>query len=166
MAHRSLCSCRSNTGHVYNFAKMCTFSCSKTCKPQWRIKEWCKCRNRTIPTLLTKATTSKACNGSRRGYSFRNGEKKIGSRRKASQILAETTTMPEIEESSPVDKDQLSVSVIIPVYNEVSTIATLVERVGDVMCRIGGPYEIICVDDGSTDGKIAFCPASRETSTF
>jgi cellulose synthase/poly-beta-1,6-N-acetylglucosamine synthase-like glycosyltransferase len=54
------------------------------------------------------------------------------------------------------DEEPLSVSVIIPVHNEVATIATLVEKVGDVMQRRGGGYEIICVDDGSTDGECIF----------
>jgi cellulose synthase/poly-beta-1,6-N-acetylglucosamine synthase-like glycosyltransferase len=55
--------------------------------------------------------------------------------------------------SSPSEQDPSSVSVIIPVFNEVGSIRTLVERVGAVMRRRGAPYEIICVDDGSTDGK-------------
>lgn len=45
-----------------------------------------------------------------------------------------------------------AVSVIIPVYNEVGSIGTLVENVGDVLQERGGPYEVVCVDDGSTDG--------------
>ncbi len=62
--------------------------------------------------------------------------------------------------SSSSEQDPSSVSVIIPVYNEVGSIRTLVERVGAVMRRRGAPYEIICVDDGSTDGKnkaLSFC---------
>ncbi|KAH9547322.1 hypothetical protein CY35_11G028500 [Sphagnum magellanicum] len=55
--------------------------------------------------------------------------------------------------SSSSEQDPSSVSVIIPVYNEVGSIRTLVERVGGVMRRRGAPYEIICVDDGSTDGS-------------
>ncbi|KAH8947192.1 hypothetical protein BDL97_11G027700 [Sphagnum fallax] len=55
--------------------------------------------------------------------------------------------------SSSSEQDPSSVSVIIPVFNEVGSIRTLVERVGAVMRRRGAPYEIICVDDGSTDGS-------------
>jgi hypothetical protein len=62
--------------------------------------------------------------------------------------------------SSSSEQNPSSVSVIIPVFNEVGSIRTLVERVGAVMRRRGAPYEIICVDDGSTDGKnkeLSFC---------
>jgi glycosyltransferase involved in cell wall biosynthesis len=49
---------------------------------------------------------------------------------------------------TPLKKTEMLVSVLMPVYNEVDTIAEIVERV-----RVA-PYltEIICVDDCSTDG--------------
>lgn len=76
------------------------------------------------------------------------------------QAVFEEKQSPQLEtdesKSRSGDKEQLSVSVIIPVYDEVATIATLVEKVGDVMQRRGGCYEIICVDDGSTDGECIF----------
>lgn len=70
----------------------------------------------------------------------------------------EKSQWPKTDESTCRDGDQepLSVSVIIPVYNEVATIAALVEKVGDVMQRRGGRYEIMCIDDGSTDGECIF----------
>ncbi|MGH7591060.1 MAG: glycosyltransferase, partial [Gemmatimonadales bacterium] len=40
-------------------------------------------------------------------------------------------------------------SVIVPVYNEVLTLAAVVERLHDVPL----PMEIICVNDCSTDGS-------------
>lgn len=45
-----------------------------------------------------------------------------------------------------------TVSVVIPVYNEVGAISILVERIGDALTRSGWPHEVICVDDGSSDG--------------
>jgi glycosyltransferase involved in cell wall biosynthesis len=49
---------------------------------------------------------------------------------------------------TPLKKTEMLVSVLMPVYNEVDTIAEIVERVR------AAPYltEIICVDDCSTDG--------------
>ncbi|CAI5473285.1 unnamed protein product [Closterium sp. Yama58-4] len=48
--------------------------------------------------------------------------------------------------------DLPTVSVVIPLYNEARSIPILVERVGDVLSRAGWPHEVICVDDGSSDG--------------
>ena len=44
--------------------------------------------------------------------------------------------------------DRVRLSVVIPVYNEVETVETLLRRVRDVPLWL----EVIVVDDGSTDG--------------
>jgi glycosyltransferase involved in cell wall biosynthesis len=46
-------------------------------------------------------------------------------------------------------------SVTIPVYNEVENIAPLHERLVAALERLGKPFEIIMVNDGSTDGSEA-----------
>ncbi|CAN5742221.1 glycosyltransferase family 2 protein [soil metagenome] len=43
------------------------------------------------------------------------------------------------------------VSVVMPAYNEADTLAELVPQTAVVLERLGGPFEIIVVDDGSTD---------------
>ncbi len=48
---------------------------------------------------------------------------------------------------SPVD-----VSVVVPVYNEEAVLPLLVERLRPVAEAWGTTYEVLCVDDGSTDG--------------
>ena len=45
-----------------------------------------------------------------------------------------------------------SVSVVIPAFNEAAHVASQVEQVDSVMRTSGWEYEIIVVDDGSTDG--------------
>ena len=47
------------------------------------------------------------------------------------------------------------ISVVIPVFNEVESIGQLLGRVASVLQRRGYTYEILCVDDGSTDGEFA-----------
>lgn len=45
------------------------------------------------------------------------------------------------------------VSVIVPVYNEVSNLQPLVERILETLRPTGRSFELILIDDGSTDGS-------------
>jgi glycosyltransferase involved in cell wall biosynthesis len=47
----------------------------------------------------------------------------------------------------------MSVSVVVPIYNEVQNIPLLHEAVTKVLQQIGESYELIFVNDGSTDGS-------------
>lgn len=47
----------------------------------------------------------------------------------------------------------MDVSIVIPVYNEVENIVPLLARVDAALRRSGREYEIVFVDDGSTDGS-------------
>jgi dolichol-phosphate mannosyltransferase len=42
-------------------------------------------------------------------------------------------------------------SLVIPAYNEQENIPTLLERVEGALRRVGRPFEVIIIDDGSTD---------------
>src|SRR3954466_7788181 len=42
-------------------------------------------------------------------------------------------------------------SLVIPAYNEEENVNHLLERVGASLGQIGRPFEVILVDDGSTD---------------
>lgn len=44
-------------------------------------------------------------------------------------------------------------SVVVPIYNEHESIPLLIERITAVAQEMGVSYELICVDDGSTDGS-------------
>ncbi len=48
---------------------------------------------------------------------------------------------------------RIEVSIIVPVYNEKDNLEILVSEVRDVMGKFGKPYEIIFVDDGSSDSS-------------
>jgi glycosyltransferase involved in cell wall biosynthesis len=55
--------------------------------------------------------------------------------------------------SAPLDSDRRAVafSVVIPVYNEEDNVGPLLTSLRDVMETLGRPYELIVIDDGSTD---------------
>lgn len=46
------------------------------------------------------------------------------------------------------------ISIVLPVYNEESLIDNLIQRVTSTLESIGEAFEIICVDDGSSDGSL------------
>jgi len=47
------------------------------------------------------------------------------------------------------------ISVVIPIFNEAALLKELVERCVVTMEKIGEPYEIICIDDGSEDNSLS-----------
>jgi len=48
--------------------------------------------------------------------------------------------------------DPRSLSVVIPMYEEADNVAPMLSRVHEGLRRYPGPWELICVDDGSRDG--------------
>ena len=57
-----------------------------------------------------------------------------------------------------------SVSVVVPAYNESPAIVSVLEELGGELARIGCPYEIIVVDDGSQDGTAALAGARQDVT--
>ncbi len=52
---------------------------------------------------------------------------------------------------STTQSGQVDVSIVIPVYNEAENVSELVRRVGAAMLPTDKRFELICIDDGSTD---------------
>ena len=50
---------------------------------------------------------------------------------------------------------EIDLSVVIPIYNEEENIEPLLEELFPILRNIGRPFEIICVDDSSTDGSLS-----------
>ncbi len=48
---------------------------------------------------------------------------------------------------------KITYSIIAPIYNEVESLPELYRRIRDVMDSSGEPWELLLVDDGSTDGS-------------
>ncbi len=78
-------------------------------------------------------------------------------RNKKSEIFADTP------KASRISYGMKKISIIIPIFNEAENIPRLIERITDVAEQNDFSYEIIAVDDGSTDqtGKIIKEAASR-----
>jgi glycosyltransferase involved in cell wall biosynthesis len=55
----------------------------------------------------------------------------------------------------------IEISAIIPVFNEEENLPILVPRLVEVLNQIGRPYEVIFVDDGSSDGSRAVLKRMR-----
>jgi len=49
----------------------------------------------------------------------------------------------------------LKISVVIPVYNEEENLAPLLAELFPVLNEIGSAFEVICIDDASTDNSLA-----------
>jgi len=47
------------------------------------------------------------------------------------------------------------ISVVIPLFNEEENVQALLDELFGELTRLGRPYEVICVDDGSRDGTFA-----------
>ena len=57
------------------------------------------------------------------------------------------------QHNSAFSEDITDVSVVVPVYNEVESVPHLIEAIATSLTQAHLGYEIICVDDGSTDGS-------------
>ncbi len=47
------------------------------------------------------------------------------------------------------------ISIVVPVYNEEESLPVLAAEIAAAMARVAGEYEVLWVDDGSTDGSAA-----------
>lgn len=54
------------------------------------------------------------------------------------------------------------ISIVVPLYNERDNITDLIERATRTMQKLELPYELILVDDGSTDGSLEILAKLRE----
>jgi glycosyltransferase involved in cell wall biosynthesis len=53
-----------------------------------------------------------------------------------------------------VPAGEVFLSLVVPAYNEELIIPTLLSRVSAALARTGKPFEVVIVDDGSTDGTL------------
>ena len=72
--------------------------------------------------------------------------------------------LPIAANQTPVlSQSDIDVSVVVPVYNEVESLPLLLEAISQALREQQLSYEIICVDDGSTDGSTALLKQLAQT---
>lgn len=64
-------------------------------------------------------------------------------------------TTAEAIEIAPASATAIELSLVVPVFNEEESIGPLIARIQDAMVGYGQPWELILVDDGSTDATLA-----------
>ena len=69
----------------------------------------------------------------------------------ASPTAVRPVMMPP-DEGAPAPRS-VDVSVVIPVYNEADNLHELVERVGAALLPTGRSFELLLIDDGSSDAS-------------
>jgi undecaprenyl-phosphate 4-deoxy-4-formamido-L-arabinose transferase len=57
----------------------------------------------------------------------------------------------EVERKMSISTRPLKISVVVPIFNEESNVSSLIEKLLAVLSGSGDSFEIVCVDDGSTD---------------
>ena len=57
-------------------------------------------------------------------------------------------------------------SVVIPLKNEEDNITDLIQEVEPVMTKLGSPWELICIDDGSTDNTLPILKNLAKEKSF
>lgn len=63
--------------------------------------------------------------------------------------------MEEMQNNTRTSEDKPEASIVVPLYNEEETAAACYKEIAAAMAEAGIDYEVIFVDDGSTDGTLA-----------
>jgi glycosyltransferase involved in cell wall biosynthesis len=66
-------------------------------------------------------------------------------------------------EGPPPPERTPRVSVVLPCLDEAGNLVRLLDELREALARVGQPFEIVCVDDGSTDGTLEVLAAQART---
>ncbi|MDR6757257.1 glycosyltransferase involved in cell wall biosynthesis [Mycoplana sp. BE70] len=66
-------------------------------------------------------------------------------------MLDETQAVTAVRPERPA----IEISIVVPVFNEEESVELLIDRIGEAMQGFDKAWELILVDDGSTDGTLA-----------
>jgi glycosyltransferase involved in cell wall biosynthesis len=74
-------------------------------------------------------------------------------------VATEKVDMTTISSPSPevpvVDRQHVTATVVLPCYNEEGHVVAEIERITEALDADGMPYELLVIDDASTDGTLA-----------
>ena len=86
------------------------------------------------------------------------------------RVIDVSEEMSELQRDGIPAGEECFLSVVIPVYNEEDNVTTLHERLSGSLSQLNRAYQIIYVDDGSTDASLEklkkLCEADRTTSVI
>ncbi len=71
----------------------------------------------------------------------------------ASETATPTLNQPEKSQPKNIQIRKPDISVIVPLYNEAESLPELTQQLREVLNRMGGNYEVLLIDDGSTDNS-------------
>src|SRR6476469_4742862 len=63
-----------------------------------------------------------------------------------------SSTLAGVPSGEP-SSSAVRISIVLPVHNEEPNLRPLLQELDDVLRGMGVPYEILAIDDGSTDGS-------------
>src|SRR3712207_2027182 len=63
--------------------------------------------------------------------------------------------MRNMAAATEADSSEALVSVVVPANNEAATVPAFVEKTAKAFADLGRPWELVSVDDGSSDGTAA-----------
>src|ERR1700674_3259870 len=75
----------------------------------------------------------------------------LGPRSEGDRDLASETTVA----AKPLGASRVKLSIVIPIHNEAASLDEFFRRLLAVLERLAVSYELVCVDDGSTDETLA-----------
>ena len=67
-----------------------------------------------------------------------------------------------LKETTKKIKNEIIISIVVPIYNEAENIFAFYERVVNILEKQGLPFEIVCVNDGSKDNSLELLLKLRE----
>src|SRR5260221_14269383 len=80
-------------------------------------------------------------------------------------VITERTSTSYFRSKSNEKENRIKFSIVVPVFNEEGSATTLYIGLTQVMRGLGEPYEIVFVDDGSTDRSPAILEEIREADS-